>query len=160
MRDGLLSTRQAVAWVNKHYAEILVDQPVTLDSFYHWIYRGQIVPSATRQHGTWFEYRFSEEGLLDSEAIKRLEKKNAAGSRQEIPIVTTTDELRALEARYGNLVTADRACEIASRSGAPIKIGAIKGRKLRGTLTPVARFGNVLLFPESDVKPGRARSLA
>lgn len=156
-RDGLMSTRQAVAWINKHYGDTL-ERALTLDAFYHWIDRGQVIPTDVRERGTWHENRFSEASLINSEALKRVMRR--ATPAQPVPVVNSTDELRALEKEHGPLVTAESAAQIASREGAKITRNAIKGRAQRGTLRPVARLGNSLLFPERDVKPGRARSFA
>lgn len=153
-RDGLMSSRQAVVWLNERFERVL-ESPVTPDRFYHWLHRGQLTNTTKRQHGTWFEYRFSEADLLASPAVQTLQRRLDNLTGREVPNITTSEQLRALEAVYGPLVTDRGAADLASRDGAPISLAAIKARRQRGTLPPVARMGSALLFPQRAVKPGR-----
>lgn len=149
-KDGLMSSKESVDWLNRRYPEANVN----LDRFYHWIHRQAVRPTSTIEHGNWSEYRFSEEALLASPVARSAER----ATEKPVRIITNSSELLELEREYGPLVTAHAAAQRASRDGDTISTGAIKARRQRRTLRPVAKFGNALLFPERSIRGGRTQS--
>lgn len=132
-----LTTREALEYLQALHPERAISQ----DTFYHWVMRGKL-PCRRLKMGNVTRFVFLPEWLQQM-SVTRQGRLASPSSPYEAPIPVHSDqELDALRQKYGPLVDEEGLLqELYRRTGHWYTPGALKQRRLRGTLRVVGYSG-------------------